>query len=287
MERPELTIVLGPTGVGKTDFAIDLALDYASPVVSCDSRQVFKELKIGTAPPSPEQLERVRHYFIFSHSIHNGFTAGLYEMEALSLLDELFKSHRRIVMAGGSGLYIDALCNGLDDFPPADENLRRRLSEQAESEGVDSLTELLGRIDPQTYSAIDLKNRQRVIRAVEVTLQTGKRYSEWRTNRIKERPFVIKKIGLTRERNSLYERIDKRVDAMMAAGLLEEADSLRQYSSLPALQTVGYREFFQYFNNEISLDKAVELVKRNSRRYAKKQLTYWRRDSGIEWMTLD
>lgn len=286
MEKPELVIILGPTGVGKTDFAIDMALEYASPVISCDSRQIFKELKIGTAPPTKEQLEKVRHYFIFSHSIHDNFTAGLYEIEALSLLEELFKNHKKLVMAGGSGLYIDALCNGLDDFPPADQELRLRLSRQAEEEGVESVAALLRKIDPETYDVIDLANRQRVVRAVEVTLQTGKKYSEWRSNRIKERPFKITKIGLNRTRSILYERIDKRVDLMMESGLLQEAESLRKFSHLPALRTVGYREFFQYFNDEISLDRAIELVKRNSRRYAKKQLTYWGRDTEIEWVQL-
>lgn len=287
MEKPELTIILGPTGVGKTDYAIDLALEYASPVISCDSRQIFKEMKIGTAPPSPEQLERVKHYFIFSHSVTDYYTAGRYEIEALELLGELFKTHKRLVMAGGSGLYIDALCNGLDDFPPADQDLRERLSRQAETaEGLAELAETLKKIDPQSYENIDLCNRQRVVRAVEVTIQTGRKFSDWRKNQKKERPFSIRKIGIMRDREELYDRINRRVDIMMDNGLLDEVKSLKQFEQMPALRTVGYKEIFDHLNGEISLEKAVELIKRNSRRYAKKQLTYWGRDKDIEWMTI-
>ena len=287
MEKPELTIILGPTGVGKTDYAIDLALEYASPVISCDSRQIFKEMKIGTAPPSPQQLERVKHYFIFSHSVIDYYTAGRYEIEALELLGELFKTHKRLVMAGGSGLYIDALCNGLDDFPPADQDLRERLSRQAETaEGLAELAETLKKIDPQSYENIDLCNRQRVVRAVEVTMQTGRKFSDWRKNQKKERPFSIRKIGIVRDREELYDRINRRVDIMMDNGLLDEVKSLKQFEQMPALRTVGYKEIFDHLNGEISLEKAVELIKRNSRRYAKKQLTYWGRDKDIEWMTI-
>lgn len=287
MGKPELTIILGPTGVGKTDYAIDLALEYGSPVISCDSRQIFKEMKIGTAPPSPEQLERVKHYFIFSHSVTDYYTAGRYEIEALELLGELFKTHKRLVMAGGSGLYIDALCNGLDDFPPADQDLRERLSRQAETaEGLAELAETLKKIDPQSYENIDLCNRQRVVRAVEVTMQTGRKFSDWRKNQKKERPFSIRKIGIVREREELYDRINRRVDIMMDNGLLDEVKSLKQFEQMPALRTVGYKEIFDHLNGEISLEKAVELIKRNSRRYAKKQLTYWGRDKDIEWMTI-
>ncbi|MBQ5802979.1 MAG: tRNA (adenosine(37)-N6)-dimethylallyltransferase MiaA [Bacteroidales bacterium] len=287
MGKPELTIILGPTGVGKTDYAIDLALEYASPVISCDSRQIFKEMKIGTAPPSPQQLERVKHYFIFSHSVTDYYTAGRYEIEALELLGELFKTHKRLVMAGGSGLYIDALCNGLDDFPPADQDLRERLSRQAETaEGLAELAETLKKIDPQSYENIDLCNRQRVVRAVEVTMQTGRKFSDWRKNQKKERPFSIRKIGIVRDREELYDRINRRVDIMMDNGLLDEVKSLKQFEQMPALRTVGYKEIFDHLNGDISLEKAVELIKRNSRRYAKKQLTYWGRDKDIEWMTI-
>ena len=283
----ELVIVLGPTGVGKTDYAIDLALEYGSPVVSCDSRQIFKEMKIGTAPPSDEQLERVKHYFIYSNTVTDLYTAGRYEIEALELLEELFKTHDKVVMAGGSGLYIDALCNGLDDFPPADQQLRSELSELSmTSEGLQSLVEKLKEIDPQAYEFVDLSNRQRVVRAVEVTLQTGRKFSDWRKNQKKERPFKITKIGLTRDRDELYDRISRRVDIMMEQGLLAEVESLVPYKDMPALRTVGYKEIFDYLDGVTSMEKAVELIKRNSRRYAKKQLTYWGRDKEINWMCI-
>lgn len=287
MGKPELTIILGPTGVGKTDCAVDLALEFGSPVISCDSRQIFREMKIGTAPPSAEQLERVKHYFIFSHSVTDYYTAGRYEIEALALLEELFKTHEKLVMVGGSGLYIDALCNGLDDFPPADQQLRAELSALSMTpQGLASLAGRLKELDPESYEMTDLSNRQRVVRAVEVTLQTGRKFSDWRKNQKKERPFAIKKIGLTRNRDELYGRINRRVDIMMEMGLLQEAESLLQYRSMPALQTVGYKEIFDYLDGTITLEKAVELIKRNSRRYAKKQLTYWGRDKEIEWRTI-
>ena len=286
MYKPLLLIILGPTAVGKTDFAIERALECGSPVVSCDSRQIYKELKIGTAPPSREQLERVRHYFIFSHSVNDYFTAGRYEIEALALLNELFKSRSTVVMAGGSGLYIDALCNGLDDFPPADQELRRRLVMRAETEGVESLAALLKEIDPVSYETIEISNKQRVIRAVEVTLQTGRKFSDWKSHAVRERPFQIRKILLSRDRELLYERINSRVDLMMEQGLLDEVLFLMQFRDRPALNTVGYRELFDYIDGKTSLAEAVELIKRNSRRYAKKQLTYWRRDNTIETLCI-
>lgn len=287
MVKPELTIILGPTGVGKTDYAVNLALELGSPIISCDSRQIFKEMKIGTAPPSPEQLELVKHYFIFSHSVTDYYTAGRYEIEAMALLEELFKTHNRLVMVGGSGLYIDALCNGLDDFPPADQALRSELSALSMTpQGLESLAERLKELDPESYEVIDLSNRQRVVRAVEVTLQTGRKFSDWRRNQKKERPFAIKKTGLVRDREELYDRINRRVDIMMEMGLLDEVKSLLPYRNMPALQTVGYKELFDYLDGTITLDKAVELIKRNSRRYAKKQLTYWGRDKEIEWQSI-
>lgn len=286
MDIPELTIILGPTGVGKTDFAIERAIEYGSPVISCDSRQIFKEMQIGTAPPSPQQLAQVKHYFIFSHSVQDYYTAGKYEIEALALLGELFKTYPKLVMAGGSGLYIDALCNGLDDFPPADQSLRSSLMEQLATEGLESLVKKLKQIDFHSYQTIDLSNPQRVVRAVEVTLQTGRPFSDWKQNRIKQRPFTIKKIGLNRNREELYDRINKRVDIMMHAGLLNEVKSLEPFRNMPALKTVGYKELFDYLDGQISLETAVELIKRNSRRYAKRQLTYWGRDKEIEWVNL-
>ncbi len=282
----ELIIVLGPTAVGKTDYAIDLAQRYGSPVISCDSRQIFKELKIGTAPPSVEQLAMVKHYFISSHSVKDYYTAGKYELEALALLDELFKDHDTLVMAGGSGLYVDALCNGLDDFPPADQQLRSSLMEQLEREGLNSMRLQLKSLDKEAYDTIDIANPRRVVRAVEVTLQTGKKYSQWRNNPKKSRFFRISKRCLVRPREELYGRINRRVDIMMERGLLEEVKGLMEYRNMPALNTVGYKEIFDYIDGNIDLSRAVELIKRNARRYVKTQLTDWGRDNEIQYISL-
>ncbi len=279
----ELIIILGPTGVGKTDYAIDMALRLGSPVISCDSRQIFKEMKIGTAPPSDEQLARVRHYFIFTNSVTEYYTAGRYELDAMAIMEELFKTHDKLVMAGGSGLYIDAFCNGLDDFPPADRALRAELTARADNEGLESLVKQLADIDPQSYSTIELTNKQRVIRAVEVTLQTGRKFSDWKSSPKKVRPFKITKIGLTRERTELYDRINRRVDLMIEDGLVNEVAGLVAFRDMPALNTVGYKEIFDYLDGRQSLETAIGLIKRNSRRYAKRQLTYWGRDSSIIW----
>ncbi len=282
-----LIIVLGPTAVGKTDYSIDLALRYGSPVISCDSRQIFREMTIGTAIPSQEQLSKVKHYFIQSHSVEQYYTAGKYEIEALAVLSELFQTCDTLVMTGGSGLYIDALCNGLDDFPPADQSLRKQLMERMNKEGMESLRMELKRLDPQSYNSIDIANRQRVVRALEVTISTGRTFSSYKTNSAKKRDFVIEKIGLTRERHLLYDRINNRVDKMIETGLVEEVQSLLQYRNMPALQTVGYKEIFEYLDGHISLDEAVSLVKRNTRHYAKRQMTYWGRDTSINWLKLE
>ena len=282
--QKELTIILGPTGVGKTDYSIDLALEYGSPIINCDSRQIYREMNIGTASPSAEQLERVRHYFIHSHSVTQYYTAGLYELEAMALLEELFKEHDRLVMVGGSGMYIDALCNGLDDFPPADLQLRNSLMERLANEGIEALRNLLKMLDRASYDTIDIANPQRVVRALEVTLQTGRKFSDWKSAPKKVRPFAIRKLGINREREELYSRINRRVDMMMEQGLLKEVEGLVEYKNLPALKTVGYREIFDYMDGRHSLETAVELIKRNSRHYAKKQLTYWGRDKEIKWM---
>lgn len=284
--QKELTIILGPTGVGKTDFSLDLAKEYGSPIINCDSRQIYKEMNIGTASPSARQLEQVRHYFIHTHSVTQYYTAGLYELEAMALLEELFKTHSRLVMVGGSGMYIDALCNGLDDFPPADLKLRDSLMKRLQDEGIESLRNELRVLDRVSYDTIDIANPQRVVRALEVTLQTGRKFSDWKSAPKKVRPFAIRKLGLNREREELYGRINRRVDIMMEEGLLAEVESLVQYKELPALKTVGYREIFEYMEGKHSLETAVELIKRNSRHYAKKQLTYWGRDKEIEWMQI-
>ncbi|MCI1779189.1 MAG: tRNA (adenosine(37)-N6)-dimethylallyltransferase MiaA [Bacteroidales bacterium] len=286
MKNKELIIILGPTCVGKTDYAISKAMECGSPVVSCDSRQIFREMKIGTAAPSPEQLAAVRHYFIFSNSVLDDYTAGRYEVEAMALLEKLFLTHDVVVMAGGSGLYIDALCKGLDDFPPADMELRDSLMNRLKTEGLDSLRFDLRKIDRESYDTIDIANPQRVVRALEVTLQTGKKFSEWKSSPDKKRFFKITKVGLNRNRAVLYDRINLRTEMMIGQGLVEEAESLLQYRDRPALRTVGYREIFRYLDGEISLEEAVSLIKRNTRHYAKRQLTYWARDREIVWKNL-
>lgn len=273
----KLILVLGPTASGKTDYSISLAERYGSPVISCDSRQIYKEMRIGTAPPTSEQLERVRHYFIFSHSIHSPYTAGRYEVEAIALMEELFKEHDTLIAVGGSGLYAQALCYGLDDFPPADLQLRKSLTERMDKEGVDSLREQLKSLDRESYESLEIENSRRVLRALEVTIQTGRKFSSFKTGSQRERPFKIEKRLITRSREELYNRINSRVDKMMERGLLDEAKSLYRFRELPALKTVGYSELFSYLNGEISLDDAINLIKRNTRRYAKRQITWWNR----------
>lgn len=270
-------MVLGPTASGKTDYSVSLAERMDSPVISCDSRQIFRELKIGTAPPSPEQLQRVKHYFIFSNSIHEHYTAGQYETDALNLLDELFKTHDTLVVTGGSGLYADALSKGLDDFPPSDMELRGHLMSRLANEGIETLREELRVLDAESYNQLDTANTQRVIRALEVTLQTGKKFSSYKNNTAKQRPFQIERRLMVKPREELYRRIDLRVDMMMEAGLLKEAESLFDFSHLTSLKTVGYRELFDYMEGKSTLPEAVELIKRNTRRYAKRQITWWRR----------
>lgn len=283
--RNRLLILLGPTGVGKTDYSLELARRYGSPIISCDSRQIYREMDIGTAVPSAEQLAAVQHFFIQDHSIHSPYTAGKYEIEALDLISRLFaEGHETLVMTGGSGFYIDAVCYGLDDFPEADPDLRASLSERLRTEGVDNLRQELRRLDPESYAAIDIANGQRVIRALEVCLMTGRKFSSFKNFRVKQRDFDIEKVGISRPREVLYDRINRRVDAMMENGLLEEARRLLPYRDLPALRTVGYRELFDYFDGRISLDEAVSLIRRNTRHYAKRQLTWWNRDSSIHWL---
>lgn len=291
-----LLIILGPTAVGKTDYSIETALACGSPVISCDSRQIYREMSIGTAVPDEAQLARVKHYFIRSRSVEDIYTAGKYEIEALDLIHGLFKQgHDTLVMAGGSGFYIDAVCNGLDEFPETDPELRSELTDRLHREGVESLRLDLKRLDPESYASIDIANGQRVVRALEVCLLTGRPFSSFKTAPKKKRDFKIEKTGLIRPREELYARIDRRVTSMMDAGLAEEVRSLLPYRHLPALQTVGYKEIFAWFDwldgrtEEMkdgpvtSLERAAELIRRNTRHYARKQLSYWRRDKDIHW----
>jgi tRNA dimethylallyltransferase len=304
--KKRLLIILGPTAVGKTDYSIETALKYDSPIISCDSRQIYKEMTIGTAVPSAEQLAAVQHYFIHSHTVTQLYTAGKYELEALELINRLFaEGHETLVMAGGSGFYIDALVNGLDDFPAADLVLREELMARLREEGVENLRMELKALDPESYATIDIANGQRVVRALEVCLMTGKPFSSFKTSPRKSRDFVVEKIGLTRPRDVLYDRINRRVVQMVDEGLVDEVSSLRQYRDLAALQTVGYKEIFDWFDYQdglvtaegwtptspgdgpvTSLDRAVELIQRNTRRYAKRQLSYWGRDKEIKWMEI-
>ena len=302
----KLIIILGPTAVGKTDYSIETALKYDSPIISCDSRQIYKEMSIGTAVPSAEQLAAVQHYFIHSHTVTELYTAGKYEVEALDLINKLFdQGHETLVMAGGSGFYIDALVNGLDDFPSADLQLRDELMRRLKEEGVEELRMELKALDPESYETIDIANGQRVVRALEVCLMTGKPFSSFKTAEKKARDFEIEKIGLTRPREVLYDRINRRVLQMIDEGLVDEVRSVEQYRELAALQTVGYKEIFDWFDYQnglvstegwgptspgdgpvTSLDRAIELIQRNTRHYAKRQLSYWKRDKDIKWLEL-
>ena len=288
MPGKRLVIVLGPTAVGKTDYSISLAQKYDSPIISCDSRQIYREMSIGTAVPDKDQLALVTHYFIHSHSVENLYTAGKYEVEALKLINELFEEGRdTLVMCGGSGFYIDALVNGLDDFPKTDMNLRSELSSILRAEGVRPLAERLRELDPATCAVIDMSNGQRVLRALEVCLVSGRPFSSFKTNSIKKRDFQVEKIGLLRPREELYRRIDKRVLKMIDDGLVEEVRSLEKYRDLPALQTVGYKEIFDWFDGSVNtLERAVELIQRNTRHYAKRQLSYFRRDPSVRWIEM-
>ena len=288
MPGKRLVIVLGPTAVGKTDYSISLAQKYGSPIISCDSRQIYREMSIGTAVPDKDQLALVTHYFIHSHSVENLYTAGKYEVEALKLINELFEEGRdTLVMCGGSGFYIDALVNGLDDFPKTDMNLRSELSSILRAEVVRPLAERLRELDPATCAVIDMSTGQRVLRALEVCLVSGRPFSSFKTNSIKKRDFQVEKIGLLRPREELYRRIDKRVLKMIDEGLVEEVRSLEKYRDLPALQTVGYKEIFDWFDGSVNtLERAVELIQRNTRHYAKRQLSYFRRDPSVRWIEM-
>jgi len=281
-----LVIILGPTAVGKTDYSVRKALEYGSPIISCDSRQIYKEMTIGTAVPEKEQLERVKHYFIQTIPVTQAYTAGDYERDALALIEELFEEgHDTLVMTGGSMFYINAVCEGLDDLPDGDPELRKTLWERVDSEGLESLVKELEEKDPLTYSRIDRKNSQRVVRALEVCLVSGRPLSSFKSGG-KKRDFEIEKIGLSRPREELYSRIDKRVLGMIRDGLEDEVRSLLPYRDLQALQTVGYKEMFDFIDGKIPLEEAIRLIQRNTRHYAKKQMTWWRRDGSIKWIDL-
>lgn len=284
---PTLIVIVGATGSGKTDLSIALANRFRAPILSTDSRQVFRGMPIGTAQPTAEQLAAAEHHFIATLDIDQPFSCGMFESQALELLDRLFLTHRYAVAVGGSGLYIRALCEGMDELPEADEALRARLRQRVEQQGLPALCDELQRLDPIYHATVDLDNPARVMRALEVCLLSGRPYSSLRLARTAKRPFRIVKIGIDMPREVLYGRIDRRVDAMMAAGLEAEARRLYPYRHLNSLQTVGYKELFDYFDGLTSREQAVELIKRNSRRYAKRQLTWFRRDKQIAWFAPD
>ncbi|MGE4334284.1 MAG: tRNA (adenosine(37)-N6)-dimethylallyltransferase MiaA [Macellibacteroides sp.] len=282
-----LIVLLGPTGVGKTELSLRVASHVGSPIISADSRQLYKELVIGTAAPTAEQLARIKHYFVGTLSLTDYYNASQFEEEVLLCLENLFQSTSNVVMTGGSMMYIDAVCNGIDELPTVSLEIRTNLMKRFEVEGLDPIREDLKRLDPQHYNEVDLNNYKRVIHALEICLMTGRPYSELRTNTKKTRPFRIIKIGLTRDREELCDRINARVDQMMRDGLLEEARHVYPYKHLNSLNTVGYKEMFNYLDGEWPLDFAIEKIKRNSRVYARKQMTWFKRDKEINWFHPD
>ena len=281
-----LIVLLGPTGVGKTALSLNLAEHYLSPIISADSRQFFKGLEVGTAAPTTAQKDRVVHHLVGMLDVTDYYSASEFERDALNIIEDLHKSHDVLIATGGSMMYIDALCNGIDDVPTIDEGLRKEVYELYEREGLEPIRAQLKVLDPDFYNEVDLKNYKRVIHALEVCLMTGKPYSSFRTQTKKERPFEIIKIGLTRDRAELYERINNRVDEMISSGLLEEAGRFYPQRHLNALNTVGYKELFKYLDGEWTLDFAIEKIKQSTRIYSRKQITWFKRDKEIHWINL-
>lgn len=282
-----LIVILGPTGVGKSDISIEIAGHFNSDIISADSRQFYREMKVGTAVPSEFQLSLIRHHFIRFISVKEYFSASLFERAVLELLPSLFKENRIVVLTGGSGMYIDAVCKGIDDIPDIDPSVREKFNVRFKTEGIESLRADLKLMDPDYYARVDLRNHKRIIRALEICETTGRRYSEFLTDRSAKRDFTIIKTGLKRDREDLYRRINTRVDVMINNGLENEARELFELRDLNPLKCVGYREFFEFFEGKISREKAIELIKRNSRRYAKRQITWWSRDKEIVWFNPD
>jgi tRNA dimethylallyltransferase len=278
-----LVVLLGPTGVGKTDISIDLAVRFNSEIISADSRQFFREMKIGTAVPADHQLNAVQHHFIGFLSIRDYYSSNLFEKDVLDLLPHLFERNNIVLMSGGSGMYIDAVCKGIDDIPDVDHAVREKYISMYREEGIEGLRVALKLSDPEYYAKVDLRNHKRIIRALEICETAGRPYSSFLKKQERKRDFKIIKIGLERTREELYQRINSRVDDMINAGLEEEARLLYEFRNLNALNSVGYREFFDFFDGNISREKAIELIKRNSRRYAKRQLTWWSKDKDIKW----
>lgn len=283
-----LVIVLGPTGVGKTELCLQLAEHLGTPVINADSRQIFAELPIGTAAPSKEQQRRVKHFFVGNHHIQDYYNASMYEEDVLKLLLQIFHSHsHRALLSGGSMMYIDAVCKGIDDIPTVDEHTRTLMKQRLSGEGLPTLVAELKRLDPEHWEIVDKKNPRRVIHALEICHMTGRTYTSFRTNQIKRRPFNTIKIGLDRDREELYERINNRVLKMMEEGLEDEARALYPLRGLNALNTVGYKELFAFFDGSINREEAVRQIQSNSRRYMRKQLTWFKHDEQIRWFHPD
>ncbi|MDG3582206.1 tRNA (adenosine(37)-N6)-dimethylallyltransferase MiaA [Galbibacter pacificus] len=278
-----LITVVGPTAIGKTSLAIKLAKEYHAEIISSDSRQFYKEMRIGTAVPEEEELAEAKHHFIQHKSIFEDYSVGDFEKEASKMLHKLFTSNNFVIMAGGSGLYNDAVIKGLDDFPDIDPSIRQQLNQQLKNDGIEALQDRLKSLDPDHFNNMDVQNPHRLIRALEICMGTGKPYSSFLNQKKEQRNFQTIKIGLTAERETIYNRINQRVDIMMQNGLLEEARKLHQYKNLNALQTVGYKELFDYFDGKWTLDFAVSEIKKNTRRFAKRQLTWLRKDEDILW----
>ena len=283
MKKKTLIVIVGPTGIGKTDLGIYLAKQLDTEIVSADSRQFYKELKIGTAVPNDEELKEIKHHFIGNKSIDEYYNASSFEFEVIDLLDNLFIDKNTVILLGGSGMYVDAVCKGIDYLPEINMEIRNKLTKKFEDEGIESLRFELKKYDPEYYKTADLRNPKRLLKALEISMQTGKPYSSFRVQEKKERNFSIVKIGLNINRDELYKRIEQRVDNMIEKGLLDEAKQFLQKKNLNALNTVGYKELFPYFEGEYSLERAIELIKRNTRRYAKRQLSWFNRDKEIKW----
>ena len=283
MSSGKLIVITGPTAVGKTELCMELAQWLNIPIINADSRQMFRELKIGTAAPTDKQLQQVRHYFVGNLSISDYYSASMYEQDVNKLLAELFTTSNYALLTGGSMMYIDAVCNGIDDIPTVDETTRQLMKQRLAEEGLEALVEELKQLDPEHYEVVDRQNPRRVVHALEICHMTGKTYTSFRKAEKKQHPFQIVKIGLNRDRSELYERINLRVDKMIQNGLVEEARNLTSYRHANALNTLGYKELFNYFDGIWSLDEAIERIKGNTRRYARKQLTWFKRDATMRW----
>lgn len=282
-----LIVVTGPTAVGKTRLCLDIAKHFDIPIINADSRQIYRELHIGTAQPTEEEMREVKHYFVGTLGLEDYYSASLFEQHVLELLEKLFKDSDYALMAGGSMMYIDAVCDGIDDIPTIDDQTRTTLKKRLEEEGLEKLCEELQRLDPEYYEIVDRQNPKRVVHALEICTMTGRTYTSYRKKEKKQRPFRIVKIGLNREREELYGRINARVDQMMENGLLKEAKTMYPRRALNALNTVGYKELFEYFNGRWPLEEAIERIKGNTRRYARKQLTWYKKDPQIKWFHPD